>query len=255
MPEQSCAPKGDRISLSVTDGPRILVTRPLPQAERTAKKLRAMGYNPIIAPMLAIVPVAPATIPDFKAAQAVLVTSSNGVDALARMTELRGFPVLTVGDRTAAIARSAGFEAVQSASGDGQALLDLAMGSLNPGAGRILHIRGKDAAFSFESLADKSFNFQQVIGYEAQIVENLPPEVNATPPQAALVYSARTATALAAALARTDCNPTEITFFGISAAALAPLSPLGGQMITASAPDEASLLQTLQSAIPPSLKK
>jgi len=231
------------------------VTRPLPQGERTAEKLRELGYHPILAPMLEIVPITPPEILDFDKAQAVLVTSSNGVDALARLTDLRGFSVLTVGDRTAEAARLAGFEAVQSASGDGQALLDLAIGTLSPAAGPVLHVRGKDAAFSFESLASKGFDFQQLIGYEAQSVENLPPEAQKSVPQTALVYSARTAKALARALTRANCDPAQMTFLGISRAAIAPLSILSRHLVVANAPDEPSLLQALSAAIPIPSKK
>ncbi len=35
---------------------RVLVTRPEPQAETTASRLVALGHEPVVAPMLVVVP-------------------------------------------------------------------------------------------------------------------------------------------------------------------------------------------------------
>ena len=42
-------------------GPRVAITRALPEAERTAEKLRARGAEPIVAPLLEVAPRAFAT--------------------------------------------------------------------------------------------------------------------------------------------------------------------------------------------------
>lgn len=248
MRGQSCAPKAGRISLSGTDRPRVLVTRSLPQGERTAEKLRALGYTPVLAPMLRIDPVTPAHLPDFSAVQAVLVTSVNGAEALARLTPERDCLVLTVGDRTAEACRLGGFTSIQSASGDGKALLDLARSALSPDAGPVVHLRGREAAVTFTELADEGFSITEIIGYEANVTATLPPEALTPAPDAALVYSARTAGALATALAETSLDPAEITFVGISEAALAPLSLPDANCIAAKTPDEAALLRALGEA-------
>lgn len=242
--------------MSDTEIVRVLVTRPLPQGARTAARLRERGYAPVLAPMLRIAPLTPPNLPDFSAVQAVLITSSNGLDALARLTKQRGgIKVLTVGDRTAEAARAAGFTDIASASADGMALLDLAARTLTPAAGPLLHIRGKDAAVTFEPLMDAGFALRDLIAYEAQPVPELPPEALAPPPAAALVYSARTAAALAAALGRTPLDPAMLTFIGISPAALAPLQSLKGQKIAAKTPDETAILHALSAALPAPIKK
>ncbi|MDE2333668.1 MAG: uroporphyrinogen-III synthase, partial [Rhodospirillales bacterium] len=111
----------------------VLVTRPVDQAAQTARRLRAMGHAPLLAPALAIearrlAPVA--------RVQAVLVTSAN---ALASLPEpLRQHRLLAVGDATAGRARAAGFTDVASAGRDAAALAALATRLLDPAAGPVL---------------------------------------------------------------------------------------------------------------------
>jgi len=241
--------------LSGTDPIRVLVTRPLPQGERTAARLTEMGYTPILAPMLRIVPVTPADPPDFAALQAVLVTSANGADRLAALTPLRTMPLLTVGDRTAKTAKKLGFQSIASAHGDGKALLELARRTLDPAAGPVIHIRGRDAAVSFEALSEAGFDFRELITYEAVPVPDLPPEAYISPPAAALVYSARTAAALVEALRASALDPARITFIGISTAALAPLTALNAEVIASETPDETAILAALSTSFPATIKK
>lgn len=251
MPGQSYAPRAARISLSGTDPIRVLVTRPLPQGERTAARLTAMGYTPILAPMLRIDPITPPDLPDFSALQAVLITSANGVQRLAALTPLRTIPLLTVGDRTAKTAQNLGFQSIQSAQGDGDALLALAQETLTPNAGAILHIRGKDAAVSFETLAQSGFSIDEAITYEAIQADTLPAAAISPPPEAALIYSARTAQAFAAALRRSPLNPSQLTLIGISPASLLPLAETPLRCIAADAPTEDALLNALAATLPP----
>lgn len=217
--------------------------------------LRASGYEPVLAPMLRIMPLTPPELPDLKAVQAVLVTSSNGIDALARLTGQRGVRVLTVGDRTALAAHAAGFANVTSASADGTALLDLAARTLDPSAGPLVHIRGKDAAVTFGALREAGFALSEIIAYAAQTVPDLPAKAQTPPPAAALIYSARTAAAFRDALARTALDPAQLIVIGISAAATAPLKSSGARIAVAETPDETALLQALSTALPPPAKK
>ena len=99
---------------------RLLVTRPEPDAERTAAALRARGHTVIVAPLLHIEVVADAEIGAGPWA-AILVTSANAAAAIARherFAELRALPVFAVGERSAQAMRAAGFADVTSADGD-----------------------------------------------------------------------------------------------------------------------------------------
>ena len=92
----------------------ILITRPQPGAAESAQALRALGWEPVLAPALTL------TALPFKApphCQALVITSRAAARALPALP-LR---VIAVGDATAAEARARGFADVQAAAGDAAA--------------------------------------------------------------------------------------------------------------------------------------
>lgn len=113
----------------------VLVTRPEPEAQETAARLRAMGLTPLICPSLSIVSrtlrLSPG--PDW---QAILVTSGNAIPALP--DRLHATPLLAVGDATAARARAAGFRRVSSAGRDAAALAAMVRLCCTPERGALL---------------------------------------------------------------------------------------------------------------------
>src|SRR5512147_1587588 len=151
---------------------RIAITRALPEAERTAEKLRTLGADPIVAPLLEVKDRAfDADIGDM---QALLFTSANGVRASAHKIANRSLPVLTVGDATARAARDAGFSDVRSAGGDVTALSALANASLDPKAGTLLYLSGADVAADLVGwLIAAGFTATRRIVYEARVVAAL----------------------------------------------------------------------------------
>ncbi|MDE2007296.1 MAG: uroporphyrinogen-III synthase [Rhodospirillales bacterium] len=111
------------------DTPRaVLVTRPEAEAAATAARLSALGWTPLIAPMLRIRRLE-AEIPD--AIAAIALTSGNAVPFLPE--RLHALPVFAVGDATAARARAAGFADVRSAGADAEALARLIAAEAPPG--------------------------------------------------------------------------------------------------------------------------
>jgi uroporphyrinogen-III synthase len=122
----------------------VLITRPQPAAEETARRVEALGLRPIVAPLLTIRRV-PADLPGDAAA--VLVTSSNAIESLPAWARSR--PILAVGDATAARARAAGFPHVLSAGGNASdlaALVDRALPSELPGELLLLTGKGQGTA-------------------------------------------------------------------------------------------------------------
>src|SRR5262249_16617918 len=107
---------------------RIAITRALPDAERTAERVTALGATPVIAPPLSLLPCGYDT--NVEDAQALLFTSANGVRAFPDARRQSAKVVLTVGDATAEAARAAGFTTVRSADGDVEALALLARQAL-----------------------------------------------------------------------------------------------------------------------------
>ena len=106
---------------------RFLVTRPQPDCRSTADKLRAAGHVADEAPVLLFRPDPPEKF-DLSQVSALALTSRRAVDVLAahsQVQDLRKLPVFTVGDKTAAACRRAGFSEVLSAAGDVSALTQL----------------------------------------------------------------------------------------------------------------------------------
>src|SRR5262245_272902 len=116
---------------------RVAITRAQPGADETAARLRALGAEPVIAPLPTIAPCAFDT--SVAGADALLFTSSNGVRVFPDVGGARAVPVLAVGDATAEAARGAGFSDVRSADGDVEKLAALARQTLKAGS-KLIHI-------------------------------------------------------------------------------------------------------------------
>ncbi len=118
---------------------RVLVTRPEPEATRTAALLAGRGHQARTAP-LATVELLNVDLPAPASVDVVLLTSANAVPALHRFRHL---PVYTVGDATATAARAAGARSVISADGDWVRLAAVLAGPSGPPPGsRLLHLSG-----------------------------------------------------------------------------------------------------------------
>jgi uroporphyrinogen-III synthase len=125
---------------------RVLVTRPAADGERTAAKLRASGFDVLIAPLLRM----EALAAEFGAGpwSGVAMTSANAAAALEqhpRRTELLSLPVFVVGRRTADAVRSAGFDSITSADGNEADLVRL-IAARPRAAAPLLYLAGKDRA-------------------------------------------------------------------------------------------------------------
>lgn len=177
---------------------RLLVTRPRPEADETASRLRDVGHEPVIAPMLHILPVdPPPEIPD-TGVQAFLVTSVNGARAVGEVTDRRDIPVLAVGDVSAEAARRAGFQNVESAAGNVEDLAELARRLLDPAQGTLIHSVGTVTAGNLAAeLRGSGFDARPVVLYEAQTQTEFPnavaEELVAGNLDGVLLFSPRTA--------------------------------------------------------------
>lgn len=219
---------------------RVWITRAQPGAARTAARLTALGFTPVVAPLLAIRPLPDAlkTAPDFVAVAALAFTSPNGVEAFAALTpDLRDRPVFAVGDATAEAARDAGFADARSAAGDIHALAGLI--SATPLSGLILAPGAREPAGDLPALLP-DHAVQRLPVYAAE-------ETAAVVPadfDAVLLHSPRAARALAAIL--TPAAAENRLAVCISAAAAAPPAALSFTEIrTAETPDETSMLTAL----------
>lgn len=230
---------------------RVLVTRPADDAAPLADRLRDRGFEPVIEPLLAIVPTGAAV--DLDGVQAVLLTSANGARALARATTWRDLPVLAVGDATARAAREAGFESVTSAGGDAGDLARLAAARCTPAAGALLHVSGRDVTGDLAGrLAAAGFEVRRAVLYRAETAADLSPGLRTQLADgridAALFLSPRTArsfvTLVDAARLASSCR--RIVALCLSAAVADALSAAAWQDVRiAAAPTQAALVDAL----------
>lgn len=134
--------------------PLVLVTRPQPDAARTAEEVRRRGHEPLVDPLMRVSDLPadlPALFQERSPPQAWLATSANGAAALARRLAacgrpLAGIPLYAVGSRTAAAARAAGFAPVHDADGAVADLAALVAARTRPDAGPLVHAAGEEVA-------------------------------------------------------------------------------------------------------------
>jgi len=115
-------------------GVRVIVTRPVGQADALAEGLRRLGHEVVLCPLVRIEPLGDDPV-DVTSYDWVIVTSANGADELARRMQGRPRRLAAVGPATAVALAAHGYEAdlvPRVATQEG--LLD----ELPPPAGRVL---------------------------------------------------------------------------------------------------------------------
>lgn len=181
---------------------RMLVTRPMPDAEETAARLAALDLEAAILPLL-VHETLQTGLPDPGGFAALALTSANALRALEErdaLTPYLDLPVFAVGDRTAAAADARGFSRVSSASGTFADLVRLlAEAGLD---GPVFHPAARDQAGDLgRSLAPHGVMVIATPVYAMQPVERMPEEtldaLRSGAISAALFYSRRTAAVFA----------------------------------------------------------
>jgi uroporphyrinogen-III synthase len=227
---------------------RIWVTRTEPEAATTAERLRELGHDPLVAPVLELRQLNPHISLD--GVGAVAFTSPNGVRLCPNLDDMLQLPAFTVGDATAGAARRAGFRRPKSAGKDGQALAKLMAAELDPSVGTILVVRGQESAFDLAAaLEAKGFVTRSAIVYSSSPklpVNEIRAALHDTPPlEAVLVHSPRGGRQAARLLGRVP-GAAALRVFAISPAAAAPLRAIELKSLDAAPfPTEAALLKLL----------
>jgi len=173
----------------------IMITRPEQDAAAPAARIEALGFTPVIAPMLRIVRRTP-NLP--KNVQAILVTSGNALACLPP-GDTRLF---AVGDATAARARQAHFSDVHSAARDARALGELVGKLQRPQDGPLLLASGERQGEKLAAdLRARGFRVIRRVCYAAYPVQRFPhratESLQSGELHAVLFLSAETATAFA----------------------------------------------------------
>jgi uroporphyrinogen-III synthase len=155
---------------------RLLLTRPEPDAQRSAAALQNRGHQTLVAPLLQIEPTD--TRFGLGPFAGVLATSANALRAIAshrKREELLGLMLLTVGHRTAQTGREIGFRDVRSADGDARDLAALAANALRGTTRQILYLAGEDQAADLSGmLGARGFKVRTAITYKTEPVKAFP---------------------------------------------------------------------------------
>lgn len=234
---------------------RFLLTRPEPDAQRTAAALRMKGHDTVIAPLLRIESQIDAAIGAGPWA-AVLVTSANAGPAIAfheRAAGLRALPVFAVGKRSAMTMTAAGFGNVRHSDGDVYDLVEFVARQMPPGR-PLLYLAGEERSGDLAGeLCRRGFSVETVIVYRAVAA--------ATLPQAAadvlasgigvLHFSRRSAEAYLDAARAVDLFAAALrpVHYCLSARVAEPLQQAGAADVRiAAAPTEADLIALIEAA-------
>lgn len=147
---------------------RLLITRAEPAASDFARALAALGHAAVIAPLFRIVQL-PAELPETAGFAAVIVSSANGVAALACRTDRRDITLIAVGPQTAYAARTAGFFKVLTGGGTSLALTE-DLPRLIPADRPLLHITSPEG----KRLLCPGYAIARADLYTAEAVPGLP---------------------------------------------------------------------------------
>jgi len=231
---------------------RLLVTRPEPDAARTASALRQRGHDVMVAPLLRIEAVAADLGPG--PWDALVMTSANSCRASAnhpRRSELMTRPVFVVGRHSAEAASAAGFADVTSADGDANELARLLTARFATRDRRLLYLAGEDRAADLAAeLASRGILMKTVVIYRAVKVADFPPQardaVQAGGIDGVLHFSRRTAEAFLSCAAGAGILDRALAPFHycLSPQVARPLLQAGAATVRVAArPDETALLE------------
>jgi uroporphyrinogen-III synthase len=201
---------------------RIWITRAQPGAEATAERVRALGHEPIVAPLLAVKPFADVEV-DLTGVAALAFTSANGVRAFADLSGERSLRVFAVGAATAQAARAAGFKLVLSADGDVDALAEGIAKRRFELRGLVLHPGAAEPSGDLVgALAKNGVQARQLVLYETSPVKLSPERAGElVQADAVLLHSPKAAQVLAGVL---KAHPAPaLRALGLSKAVVKPL--------------------------------
>ena len=202
---------------------KIWITRALPGADATAERVRALGHEAVIGPLLEVHNLEQVDL-DLAGVAALAFTSGNGVRAFAAQSGERSLKVFAVGAATAQAAKAVGFRSVLSADGDVNALAEGIGQRRTELRGAVLHPGAAETAGDLMGALDRlGVKARQVVLYETIPVKLDTDAVQSlSKSDLVLLHSARAAKGLAAVL---KLNPApKLKALGLSKAVLKPLA-------------------------------
>lgn len=235
---------------------RLFVTRPEPDAERTAAMLRASGHDVLVQPLLTVTFLPPPR--ELPKPAALVVTSQNGIRALARWPQSVGWPnvpVFVAGPATARAVAELGFGDVRTGANDAESLAETIIDGFPKTAGSLVYPAARDRAGALSAkLFAEGYDIRTIEAYRADPAKDLDPAVRRAFESGSLdgvlLYSQRTAAALcdlavAAGIAGKLAGPA---YYVISGQVGEALRGVATRVHVAAHPDEDSLLALIPRA-------
>ena len=234
---------------------RVLLTRPIRESEHVARVVQSRRHEPLMSPVMEIhflggTPLA------LEGVQAIVLTSANGVRALARRTSARAVPAFAVGPQTAEAARAGGFASVEQADGDSDLLVETLRRSAHPQNGALLLVTARTRTGDVDKkLAAAGFTVRVAELYEAvempQLSAAAAKALAAGGIDAVMLFSPRSARLFVQQIqsARLEHNCSSMVALCISEATADALSSLQfAACWIAGRPDRDAMLQLLDDA-------
>lgn len=223
----------------------VWITRAQPGAEATAERVRAMGFEAVVAPLLTVRAIGAGEI-DLAGVGALAFTSANGARAFAARSAERHLPVFAVGEGTAEAARAAGFAEVTSTDGDVARLAAGISAARGAFTGLVLHPGAAEPAGDLAGVLFRAGVAARALAIYETVAAEVPADLIGEPPRigAVLVHSPKAARALAEILKASQAPHLRV--FCLSDAVAEPLKALPlAQLTAAPLPSEAALLSLL----------
>lgn len=243
--------------MSAAAKPVVWITRPQPGADRTAVRIEALGFEPLVMSLTEVKAVDPEIdTEDAVGAGFVAATSGNAIRLAPRplLEALKAKTVYTVGDATKAEAETHGFTRVVSARGAVDDLAALIAEYETPGA-QGLYLCGRRRTGDLEGkLAAKGICCRLAEVYAvysvSRLTHNETTALTSRNPDAVLFHSALSAHAFGDAMSGANAQPFEnASFFALSERIARALPDWARARTTvAAAPDEENLLAALRAA-------
>ncbi len=150
---------------------RVWITRAAPGVARSKAAWERAGFDCFIQPLvsIAIAREMPEPLPDDAV---LLITSQNSLRILGQLTDRRDWPVMTVGNASAKLARQMGFDDVLSAEGNAQDLLALVQKIYDPNTQKaFVYASGSFARLDIaRNLANRGYKTRRDIYYQNEII-------------------------------------------------------------------------------------
>ena len=152
----------------------LVLTRASADSAKSKGALERLGFDVFVEPMFEVVHLRTEAL-RLHSYDVTVVTSRNGVDVIAKLTDERDACILTVGDSTMRRATALGFTNVVSAGGTVRDILSC-LGAYQRGA-KILYARGEEVSYDLRSAAEEmGFEVEEAVLYKVVARKDLSPQ-------------------------------------------------------------------------------